>query len=276
MTQIKQLDMRITNLCQLNCKHCYLSPDQRNTTPMDIDLFISVVNSFFTMPHPVKETRIVLSGGEPLMHPLFPKFVDLLRSINQRVRISSNGILIPKFIDLFEPNDGIQISIDGDKEVHDSIRGAGVYNQAVTSLKLLHKKGIHHSVYMVLCEENIHCVDNVARLCEATNSKFSIELLQPFNHVTVTPVSFKTWLDTVHLSRSLYPNIYSPGSCVIQGCDARILSLTVLPDGTYWDCARSQRVIGKYPTPIKDVMLWDYINSHETLDPFTTCCRNIK
>jgi hypothetical protein len=70
--------------------------------------------------------------------------------------------------------------------------------------------------------------------------------------------------------------IYLPEGCIEGGCIARILGLSVLPDGTYWDCSRHQKVVGKYPQPIEEVLLWDKIKMGTPVNPFETCCRNLR
>ncbi|MEA1945008.1 MAG: hypothetical protein U9N07_06740 [Euryarchaeota archaeon] len=70
--------------------------------------------------------------------------------------------------------------------------------------------------------------------------------------------------------------MYLPEGCIKGGCIARIIGLSVLTDGTYWDCSRNQKVIGRYPQPIREVLLWENIKEHKPVNPFETCCRNLK
>lgn len=46
-----------------------------------------------------------------------------------------------KYLNLFNKQDGIQGSIGGDEQMHDFIRGEGVYKQAVYALNLLNSAG---------------------------------------------------------------------------------------------------------------------------------------
>lgn len=276
MISTKYLDMRITSRCQLRCKHCYLQTNHINDTDMELTVFKSIVDNFNAMNHPVNKTELIISGGEAMMHPMFPEFVEYIRSIGQCVRMSTNGICIPTYVDLFERDDGIQVSIDGDRVINDFIRGEGAYDYAVNALKLLSENGIRHSVAMVLCEENFDCINHIAQLCIETNTQsISITPFQPWSHTTMTPTTYEKWIDATKAASNEFSGVEFLPTCIEDGCTSRIMGLTVLPDGTYIDCARNQEVIGKYPRKIEDVMLWDCINADKTINPFKTCCKNI-
>lgn len=272
-------DVHITNHCQLSCRHCYLP--QKNTRHMSLDMFQVLCHDFMNLQHPIKKVDIILSGGEPLIHPEFPKFVEYLRSINHPIRLSSNGILIPKYLHLFHKRDGIQVSIDGNEKVHNYIRGPKVYEYAVEALLKLNKAGINHSITMALCQENFDCIDDVLALCKDTGTgTLNITLFQPHDNTSLKPISYETWVTTCNHVRDVIKEkklpIYIPNTCIQQGCIAGILGLSVLPDGTYWDCSRSQKQIGVYPTKFKDVMNWDLINTRGSLNSLDTCCQTLE
>jgi len=44
----------------------------------------------------------------------------------------------------------------------------------------------------------------------------------------------------------------------------------VTPDLYYWDCPRHQAIMGKYPQPIRDVLI-----DEDMMNPFDTCCKYI-
>lgn len=62
------LDLHIVDYCQLNCRHCYLS---QGNSFMPIDLLKNVCIDFLQTNFPLTESTIILSGGEPLLHPHF-------------------------------------------------------------------------------------------------------------------------------------------------------------------------------------------------------------
>jgi MoaA/NifB/PqqE/SkfB family radical SAM enzyme len=69
--------------------------------------------------------RIVLSGGEALMHQNLWTLCELLRELNKDLQITllSTGLLLKTFArDVVKWCDEVIVSVDGSREVHDSIR----------------------------------------------------------------------------------------------------------------------------------------------------------
>lgn len=269
------LDLHIVDYCQLNCKHCYLN---QGHTFMPMDLLKEVSIDFLQTDFPLPQSTIILSGGEPLLHPHFDTVCNIVRGLNGFIALSSNGILIPQHIDLFQKDDGIQISIDGDKKVHDFIRGTGSYEKAVNALKVLDENRIRHSISFTINEANLKCIDSIIDLCIETGSyMLNFNLYQPICDNRLHPLTFSHWLSLrQHVKkRTEQEGIFCPTTCVEKGCIAGILGLSVLPDGTYWDCSRNQRVLGKFPQRIKDVVLKGNIRSGKSRDQFETCCKKV-
>lgn len=83
------------------------------------------------------KTDIILSGGEPLLHKEWYEFAKYAKSKNLRVALQTNGSYIyaeaEKIIDSI---DCVVISIDGNKEIHDEIRGCkGSYESIIKGIK---------------------------------------------------------------------------------------------------------------------------------------------
>ncbi|RZN40105.1 MAG: radical SAM protein [Methanophagales archaeon ANME-1-THS] len=131
------LALHLTSNCQLSCRHCYCQNYSPTSTEMPLEIIKSLCEDFLNTELPLKEYSIILSGGEPLLYSKFEQLCDLIREYQDHLILSTNGLLIPKYIDVFEKNDGIQVSIDGDRETHDRIRGRGSYDKAIAALGVL-------------------------------------------------------------------------------------------------------------------------------------------
>ena len=67
--------------------------------------------------------RVVLSGGEPLMHSHLWELCELLRSVGIGVTLISTGLLLKRdAAQLVRYCDDVVVSLDGPREVHDRIR----------------------------------------------------------------------------------------------------------------------------------------------------------
>ena len=213
-------------------------------------------------PLPMKYRRIILNGGDAPLHPEFPDICRYVRDICGSVVFSSNGILISDVIHLLRSSDAVQISIDGDRKTHDSIRGSGVYDAAVNALYLLKQHQITHSLSCTIHRENVHCLDHIIDLAIRTGSALlNIGNYSPIIPCGLEPLRYNEWLSLKNKARELLAphRIQVPVGCTETGCIGGILGLSVLPDGTYWDCSRNQNVIGSYPQKIVDVLDWNRI-----------------
>jgi MoaA/NifB/PqqE/SkfB family radical SAM enzyme len=269
------LDLHIVYYCQLQCHHCYLN---KGNTAMPLDMVKNVCMDFLNTGFPLPHSTIILSGGDPLLHPHFNEVCGIVRNLMGSVTLSTNGILIPRYVQTFHNNDSIQVSIDGDITAHDYIRGTGSYEKAVQGLKILQENGINHSISFTVNKQNVQCIDHIIDLCIETGSYLlNFNLYQPIQGNCLDPITFTQW---VTLKRDVRKKLEShrimvSDTCVEKGCIAGILGISVLPEGTYWDCSRNQKVLGTYPQKIHNVLFWDKIHQHGTRDQFQTCCRRL-
>ncbi len=234
---------------------------------MPLEIIKNICEDFLSTEFPLNEYSIILSGGEPLLYSKFEQLCNLVRELQGRVRLSTNGILIPKYIDVFEQNDGIMVSIDGDRETHDRIRGKGSYDKAIKALECLQEHKINHSIGFMLCMWNYHCIDHIVELCKKYKCMtLNFMPYQSFNGRSKITVKFTEWLKAKeYISRHVKTLV----TCVETGCVAGIYGIAVTPDLHYWDCPRHQEIMGKYPQPIKEVLK----KPEDMMNPFDTCCK---
>jgi len=262
------LGLHVTSNCQLRCKHCYArnytyNPDTTMEIPLDIIENICI--DFLSTEFPLKDYAIYLSGGEPLLYSKFEQLCNLVREFQSHLRLSTNGILIPKYIDVFDKNDRIMVSIDGDRGTHDRIRGKGSYDKAINALECLQEHEINHSIGFALCKLNFHCIDHIIALCKKYECNvLNFGMYQTFKKSKMT-VRFTEWLKAKeYVSKYVKTHV----KCVETGCVAGICGIAVTSDLYYWDCPRHQEIMGKYPQPIRDVL-----RDGDMMNPFDTCCK---
>ncbi len=138
---LRYLLLNITNKCNLKCKHCYLG--ESGNKEVGIRLFENTVSQFEDMGG----LKLMISGGEPLLHSKFRELMEILPSYELRVVVLSNGTLIRKkeAKKLSEYIDEVQVSIDGIKS-HDLLRGKGSYDKAMRGISALKGSGVPVSI----------------------------------------------------------------------------------------------------------------------------------
>ncbi len=141
--------------CNLTCKHCYATSADR-----DFDGELSTQEIYRVMDdlQDYGVSVLILSGGEPMMHPDLFDIAARAKSRGFYVGLSSNGTLIDKnnigriaALDL----DYVGISIDGMREVHDRFRRrAGAFDEALRGVRLCRRVGARVGLRFTLTQDN--------------------------------------------------------------------------------------------------------------------------
>jgi len=88
MRRFKKVYIEISNVCNLQCSFC---PEvERDKRFMEPALFRNVISAVA----PLTEEVCFHLMGEPLLHPEFDAYVMFCQSLNVRVQITTNGILL--------------------------------------------------------------------------------------------------------------------------------------------------------------------------------------
>ena len=113
---------------------------------------------------------LILSGGEPLMHPDIFEISQRAKEIGFYVGLSSNGTLID------ESNieriatvgfDYVGVSLDGIKETHYKFRRmAGAFDKSMHGIRLCKARGIKVGIRFTLTQDNAHDLPGLLRLME--------------------------------------------------------------------------------------------------------------
>lgn len=110
-----------------------------------------------------------LTGGEPLLHPLYFKFVKYLKHKGLYVNSPTNGTLLTeKNVRRLKESgiDSVSVSVDSlNPEIADKIRRhPGQLRKALNGLRLLKKHRIPLSVIIILAKHNIHHFSEMVRI----------------------------------------------------------------------------------------------------------------
>jgi MoaA/NifB/PqqE/SkfB family radical SAM enzyme len=148
----------ITSECNLACKGCYFALQNKHTSLSDYDMI-----QFFQTLRKKGVVGTMLLGGEPMLRPnvvqkaceIFP-FTEIFTNGT----ISLDGIAPTLFV----------ISIDGPPDIHDSLRGKGVFDRIKHNLeKTTTKRPIiaHATLYRPIWgkeEKLVHAIASLPRI----------------------------------------------------------------------------------------------------------------
>ncbi len=142
--------------CNLTCKHCY-------TTSADIDFpgelstkeIYKVMDDLKNFKVPV----LILSGGEPLLHPDIFDISYRAKQMGFYLALSSNGTLITRknISQIAEINyQYVGVSLDGIGKTHDKFRQKkGSFAESLAGIGLCRDNGIKAGIRYTLTQDNV-------------------------------------------------------------------------------------------------------------------------
>lgn len=162
------LAFAITWACNLRCSFCSRDAG-RERESLSLDDINAALDSIKQLPKP---RVIVISGGEPTMHPRFFDILDAVVGRAEIVRINTNGTTLTSSIVGRLKRSGIGsagVSIDGaNPDVHDSLRGIkGSFGRTMRGIGLLRENGIAFSFKTTLGESNKGELPGIIELASA-------------------------------------------------------------------------------------------------------------
>lgn len=156
--------------CNLKCKHCYsISADVDFPGELSTSEVFTTMDDLKAFGVPV----LILSGGEPLLHPDIFEISARAKKLGFYVGLSTNGALIS------DANIGqiagigydyVGVSLDGIGATHDAFRGKkGAFDAALNGIRLCHQNGIKVGLRFTMTMDNHTELPEVLALAEAEN-----------------------------------------------------------------------------------------------------------
>jgi radical SAM protein with 4Fe4S-binding SPASM domain len=158
----------ITRRCNLCCIHCYSDSEAREYPgELSWGQCRSVVDDLARFGVP----GLLLSGGEPLIHPRFFDLAAYARGKGLRLTLSTNGTLIDAEAARRIKELGfayVGISLDGIGETHDYFRGRkGAFDKTVAAFRHCKAVGQKVGLRLTLSQNTIDDLDRILDFIEA-------------------------------------------------------------------------------------------------------------
>ncbi len=155
---LRYIELQITNRCNLRCKHCYI--ENKKFSELSVKQIKSVLKEFEEM----QGLRVLITGGEPLIHSNFEEINGVLPDFLIRKILFTNGLLLNKRILNRLNVDEIQISIDGLEHSHDSLRGKDTFKKAISAVIRALDAGYEVSISTMIHKANLKDFDHLEKL----------------------------------------------------------------------------------------------------------------
>jgi|GEM_PF-1108701 radical SAM additional 4Fe4S-binding domain len=163
--KLKPVDLNIAieilEMCNLRCRYCYVAAGIMGNNIMKLEDYMKIIENIISIKNKYNRIGITFTGGEPTLHP---DLIDMVRKAKDigidRIALVTNGTLMNKrFLDnLIDAGlEWIAVSIDSYlAEDNDYLRGKGVYEKVIETLKILSQyENIYKSLSVTLTSKNI-------------------------------------------------------------------------------------------------------------------------
>lgn len=163
----------VTNRCNCKCKYCYASFYNRDITE---GMSVEQIKKLILDLHKNGCQRISFSGGEPLLQKDIGEIVDYANSLGMNTALNSNGILVPKYLEVLKKVGTLAISLDGRPEHHDIFRGKGTADKAIEGVIKAVEAGINVHTNTVIHKYNLDDIDYIVDLAKQHGFKAEFNL----------------------------------------------------------------------------------------------------
>ena len=168
---LKKLHVDITSECNERCIHCYIPNGIKNKAiHIPLKVFCRLIDEFIELGG----NGIVLSGGEPLMHPAIFDILHYCGMKSLDIAVFSNLTLLDeKIIDAMKSANVrlVQVSVYSTNPiVHDSITNKrGSLVKTLSAIKQLQSSGLDVQIACPVMLQNKNEVSNVMRYAKENN-----------------------------------------------------------------------------------------------------------
>ena len=265
----------ITDMCDQRCEHCYIYGEDKQKPPETArpeDLVLILDKCLDFCDHLSMRPSFCITGGDPLLHPDFWTFAEMLRQHGAPFTIMGNPFhLTADAIKRLKKLGGrqYQMSIDGLEKTHDRMRKPGSYRETMEKIALLNKMKLPSAVMTTVSRANMKEMPDIIReMAKANVGIYAFSRYYPTGpekEVGIEPLEYrellKTCAETIHglleggcktrfgkkdhlwtlydyeRGRFKIPQKAEPG-IAHSGCNCGIRHLTILPNGDVYACRR--------------------------------------
>ena len=279
------MQWHLTERCNLRCKHCYQETPAKE---MSREEYIHVLDQYDNLLKDASAKlpagqnvsgMVTVTGGEPLSSPCFYEIIHEIKSRGHKLGVLTNGTLINEETIqhfLVDRPDYVQVSIDGDKEMHDNIRGEGNFDKAVNGLKLLVKNKIPCCISFTAHKQNYKSFYKVALMGAKIGVNYiwsdriiptghgsDVEMMSDEEYREFLKIMMKAKID---LNGYIYVKMRRALQFLISGepiyrCQAGRTLIVVMPDGTVYPCRRMPIPLGN----VREISLSDLYFKHDVM-----------
>lgn len=244
---LSRVHINVSGLCNEHCIHCYFPIEYRRHV-MSKDLFLMLIEQC----NECNVLNLTLSGGEPMLNPDLPYFIDICRENNYSINILSNltlftDELLSKF--KISPLVSVQTSLYSmDDSIHDSItKVKGSFKKTKQAIEILRENNIPLQINCPIMKQNLNTYQSVLNWAKSLNIEANSDYML-FGSIDHSACNLGCRLDLAEVKKIIKNNIVSHtgeesipsnsrnGDKELSVCPVCTNSICVSYDGDVYPC----------------------------------------
>ncbi len=206
LTALPILVLYLNDICNSRCLTCAIWQNNERLADADArQMSDSLLSELYVEIEHWKPLQVLLSGGEPTMHPRFANVVETINGLGSSVLVATNGFLVPSYPEAVVSRvSEFFVSFDApDPESYEVIRGVDGFSRLARGINFIRSLTPRPK----LIARSTLQRDNVGRLPELVESARGLG----FDQISFLPVDLTTdAFGRDHLNHSVVPNRIQP------------------------------------------------------------------
>lgn len=183
-------EIALTYACNALCKFCYLDCNKNNKNALTTEELKTII---YKIRNEAKVPSVSFTGGEPTLRNDLPELIKFARSINLRVNLITNGILIDQKLAKTLKDAGLnsaQVSLEaGQEAIHESLTQVkGSFYKTLSAIKYLKEYNIFTHTNTTINQLNknyLFAIIDIAK--QIGTNRLSMNMLMPCGNSVNNP-----------------------------------------------------------------------------------------
>ncbi len=142
--------LAVTSRCNLRCSFCYGVYYDNEIPDIPLNDLLQLIDHLGSRG----TAYLNIAGGEPLMRKDIGSIIRRCISGGMVTSLTTNGVLIDRYLEELALLDFVCVSVDGDQASHDRVRGTGTHKIIMRNIGLLRARGVPVQVTCLLNRYN--------------------------------------------------------------------------------------------------------------------------
>lgn len=155
---------KITERCNYRCQYCGYGQGDSSVSELTTEEVFKIIDQLSL----AGTGKIGFTGGEPLIRDDFGDILEYCFKRGISVGVNTNGSLIKKHLQKLGRLKMINLSLDGPKDINDSIRGKGSFDKVMEAIKIAREKDVDRiELTAVLSKANVNSIEYLLNLAQS-------------------------------------------------------------------------------------------------------------